>query len=608
MKKTYKLTRRQLLRLSALAGTGAVIAACAPAAPSGPSAPEAPAEQQPQQPQPTPAPTVKPVPRDQTIIMGWTVSDFDNTGLTNPFAAGHNHQNFNSALWDPLYYWAAFSDTVYPWLAASEPEYNADFTEVTIKLRDGIEWSDGTPITSKDVVFTVNTWRDNEKLDYHSRVAPYVKEAVAVDDKTVKIIFKQPSPRFVFDVLTVHFDTGRPIVPAHVLEKVDDVTAFRGGLDMPQSGPYKVVSWTSNQKIFDLREDWWAIKTGFQPVPEVKRVIMQRIGDDVGVVAQRIVNNEMDTAVDFRTDTIKSILRQNPKVTTHTGNKEPYGYLDWWPNSLWMNHELEWFSDVRVRRAINRAIDRDKIDEVVYDGAKVSTIFPFPLYPALQKFADSPAVKAVIEKYQPRKFDLEESARLMEEAGYKKNADGLWEKDGKTVPCQISGFPQIHGDIVPVLSEMLRQAGFDTGEGPDFGPEAYNNMAEGRPGLYMFGHGASLRDPFAVFELFNTKPTGNVAGSNNFSRYNNPEFEKLVLEMAKYPSGDPRFDDLAVKALEIYYRDMIDVPIIQWLHRIAYNQTYWVNWPTETNVGEGYNGAFWHWTGPRVIAALKKAG
>lgn len=198
-----------------------------------------------------------------------------------PFAAGHTHQNFNSALWDPLYYWAAFSDTVYPWLAAGDPEYNADYTEVTIKLRDGIEWSDGTPITSKDVVFTVNTWRDNDKLDYHSRVAPYVKEAVAVDDKTVKIIFKQPSPRFVFDVLTVHFDTGRPIVPAHVLEKEADVTAFPGGLDMPHSGPYKLVSWTNNQKIFDVREDWWAIKTGFQPMPEVKRVIMQRIGDDM---------------------------------------------------------------------------------------------------------------------------------------------------------------------------------------------------------------------------------------------------------------------------------------------------------------------------------------
>jgi peptide/nickel transport system substrate-binding protein len=239
MKKTYKLTRRQLLRLSALAGTGAVIAACAPAAPSGPSAPEAPAEQQPQQPQPTPAPTVKPVPRDQTIIMGWTVSDFDNTGLTNPFAAGHNHQNFNSALWDPLYYWAAFSDTVYPWLAASEPEYNADFTEVTIKLRDGIEWSDGTPITSKDVVFTVNTWRDNEKLDYHSRVAPYVKEAVAIDDKTVKIIFKQPSPRFVFDVLTVHFDTGRPIVPAHVLEKVETSPPSAADWTCPNPAPIR---------------------------------------------------------------------------------------------------------------------------------------------------------------------------------------------------------------------------------------------------------------------------------------------------------------------------------------------------------------------------------
>lgn len=603
-----KITRRQLLRLSALAGTGAVIAACAPATPA------APAGEQPAQPaaEATTAPAaeaqIPEVPRNQTVIMGWGASDFDNIGVTSPFAAGHNHQNFNSSLWDPLYYWAAFSDTVYPWLAAGDPEYNADYTEVTIKLRDGIEWSDGTPITSKDVVFTVNTWRDNDKLDYHSRVAPYVQEAVAVDDKTVKIIFKQPSPRFVFDVLTAHFDTGRPIVPAHVLEKEADVTAFPGGLDMPHSGPYKLVSWTNNQKIFDLREDWWAIKTGFQPVPEVKRVIMQRIGDDMGVVAQRVVNNELDTALDFRNDIIANILKQNPKVTTHTGDKEPHGYLDWWPNALWMNLEIEPFSDVRVRRAINRAVNRDQIDEVVYGGAKVSTIYPFPLYPPLQKFADSPGVQALVEKYQPRKFDLEESAKLMEEAGYTKNADGLWEKDGKTVPTQISGFAGIHADIVPVLAEMLRQAGFDTGEGPDFSPEAYNNMAQGRPGLYMFGHGASLRDPFAVFELFNTKPTGNVAGSNNFSRYNNPEFEKLVLEMAKYPAGDPKFDELALQAMEFYYKDVINVPIIQWLHRIAYNQTYWVNWPTETNVGEGYNGAFWHWTGPRVIAALKPAG
>jgi ABC-type dipeptide transport system, periplasmic component len=151
-----KITRRQLLRLSALAGTGAVIAACAPAAPP----PQAPASEATQA--PAPEVQVPEVPRNRTVIMGWGASDFDNIGVTSPFAAGHNHQNFNSSLWDPLYYWAAFSDTVYPWLAASDPEYNADYTEVTIKLRDGIEWSDGTPITAKDVAFTVNTWRDND--------------------------------------------------------------------------------------------------------------------------------------------------------------------------------------------------------------------------------------------------------------------------------------------------------------------------------------------------------------------------------------------------------------------------------------------------------------
>ena len=54
--------------------------------------------------------------------------------------------------------------------------------------------------------------------------------------------------------------------------------------------------------------------------------------------------------------------------------------------------------------------------------------------------------------------------------------------------------------------------------------------------------------------------------------------------------------------MEIYWRDQIDVPIIQWLHRIAYNQTYWTNWPTEANLACGTNGAFWAHTGLLVVS------
>ena len=57
------------------------------------------------------------------------------------------------------------------------------------------------------------------------------------------------------------------------------------------------------------------------------------------------------------------------------------------------------------------------------------------------------------------------------------------------------GFEGIHSDIVPVLVEMLRAGGFDASI--NFGTDAYTNMADGKPGLYMFGHGASTVDPYA---------------------------------------------------------------------------------------------------------------
>jgi len=346
------------------------------------------------------------------------------------------------------------------------------------------------------------------------------------------------------------------------------------------------------------------------PVPAVKRVNMQTIPTDMGVVAQRVVNNELDSALDFRNATIKSILDQNPKVTSWTGKDAPHGYLDWWPNSLWMNTQIEPFNDPNIRKAIALTIDRDKIDEVVYEGAKVANVYPFPLYPGLQKFIDTDAVKALYQKYQPRKFDLDASTKLFEAAGFKKNADGLYEKDGKTIPGPIFGFAGIHGDIVPVLVEMLKAGGIDASDHtPD--PDAYQSMADGKPGFYMFGHGASLKDPYAAFELFHSKYSagiGTTAGNNRFSRYKNPDYDKLIDAMAPLPDTDPKFQDLAAQAMEVYWKDTIDIPIIQWLHRIAYNQTNWTNWPLASNLANGTNGAFWAHTGHIVVTNLKAAG
>jgi len=556
-----------------------------------------------------PATPLPDLPRNQTLVLANGITS--PVGVTNPWVVpGYTHQEGNAFMWEPLMYYGIYADKYIPWLAQSMEYTSKDFTGLEIKLNPMAQWSDGTPVTADDVVYTFDQQAKNEKLPYHAQFDQYYDSATAKDKETVEVKFKIPAPRFKFEVLTLKFDTGIPIVPKAWEEKQKDYTSAAGGTDIPHSGPYDLVAWNANQKIFNLRESWWAIKAGLMADPAVKRVILVNInGQQMDTVAQRVVNNEIDASLDMRAQIIGNILAQNPKVQSWTGNESPYGYLDWWPNSLWLNTQLAPYSDPNIRKAMSLTIDRDKINEVLYEGAKIATIYPFPLYPGLKKFADSPAVKAEEAKYNPGEFNLDKSAALMTAAGYKKNGDGLWEKDGKTINATINGFESIHSDIAPVLVEMLKNGGFDAAV--NFGTDAQQNMNDGVPGLYLFGHGASLQDPYAALELFDGRYSASIgtsAGNNRYSRYKNAEYDKLLDEMAPLGSDDPKFQEDAAKALGIYWRDTIDIPIIQWLHRIPYNNTYWTNWPSSTNLAMGTNGAFWAHTGMLVITALKPSG
>lgn len=597
-----------MLTLKHFAGMALAVAALIAPALSYADSPGLPAAQEivPKNPLPT-------VPRNQTLNLAWGVGGGTSIGATNPWVLpGYTHQEGNNLLFEPLMYFGIFKDggTFIPWLADSMEYTSPDFTTLEIKLNKDAAWSDGKPVTAKDVVYSFEGQMKYDTLPYHAHFQQFMDSVTAKDDKTVEVKFKMPAPRFKFEVLTEKFDTGLPIVPEHWLSQQADPTRAVGLDQIPHSGPYNVVAWNANQKIMDLRPDWWAVKAGRHVEPAVKRVVIANIlNQPIDTVAQRLVNNEFDSSVDMRAQVIGNILEQNKDIQSWTGDKSPYGYLDWWPNSLWMNTQLAPYSDPNIRKAISLAIDRDRINDVLYDGAKIATIYPFPLYPNLQKFVDSDLVKAEQAKYEPGKFNLDESAKLMEAAGWTKNGDELWEKDGKTFDATIQAFDSIHGDLAPVLAEMLRQGGFDSNV--NFGTDAFQNMVDGKPGLYLFGHGASLYDPFEALNLFHGKfsqAIGSAAGNNRFSRYKNPEFDKILDEISPLDSSDPRFQEGAAKALGIYWRDVIDVPVIQWLHRIPYNNHYWKNWPSSTNLADGENGAFWAHTGLLVITGLQPSG
>ena len=549
------------------------------------------------------------LPRNQTLILA--NGGAETIGITNPWVIpGYTHQTGNAFMWEPLMYFGIYSDEYIPWLAESMEYTSDDFTTLEIKLNPLAEWSDGTPVTAADVIYTFDGQAKDGKLPYHAAFEQFYESATAKDDHTVEVKFKIPAPRFKFEVLCLKFDTGIPIVPAAWLSAQADYTTAVGSTEIPHSGPYDLIAWNATQKVYELREGWWAVKAGLISEPAVKRIIIANLANvPMDLVAQRVTNNEFDATLDMRAQVIGNILAQNPKVQSWTGNESPYGYLDWWPNSLWMNTQIEPYSDPNVRKAMSLSINRDQINDVLYDGAKIATIYPFPLYPGLQKFADSEAVKALEAQYNPGEFNLDKSAELMTAAGFVKNGDGMWEKGGKTINATINGFEGIHGDIVPVLVEQLRNGGFDAET--NFGTDAYQNMADGKEGLYMFGHGASLQDPYAALELFHGRfsdAIGTTAGNNRFSRYKNPELDAVLDDAAMRGSDDPKFQEDLANALGIYWRDTIDVPVIQWLHRIPYNTTYWTNWPSSTNPAMGTNGAFWAHTGLLVVAGLTPSG
>ena len=604
------MNRRDFLRLSGLATAGVIATACT----GGQSAPAETGTESNEVATGNEAPLVADtaglpnVPRERTLVLmnGGTDGQFTSVGLANAYVTGGDggHRAVVGS-YEPLFYYSAFADEVIPWLA-EDASYNDDFTELTIKVRDGAAWSDGTPFTANDISFTIDMLIANApELRNSSELAAWVESTEVVDDLTAVIRFYEPRPRFLFGYIYAKFDTGIWWVPAHIYRDVEDVASFTGydpeGSLPVVTGPFNVVSWTPQQQIIDRREDWWASEIGFSDPPEVERIIrLPWSGEERA--AQLVITNEVDSCLDLRATTITQVVNSNPAVITHTNRELPLGYIDWWPTSLWFNCDEEPFNSVDVRWAVSLSVNRPQVLDVALEGSGILTQLPFPYYPPLQPYIDAAA--PLLEQYDTNEFNLEKAATRMEAAGYTRDGD-FWTKDGAPIQASIEGFA-VFNDIGPVIAEQLRQGGF---EAEYVTPaDAGTRRADGSANIMLFGHGGSITDPFTTLDFYTSKyyrPTGEPA--QYFSRYQNEEYDAILEEMAAIaPSpDDSTYMDLYLSALEIYLRDLIDAPIQQWLHRIPMNQTYWTGWPTVDN--NYVNGAFWAQTVGLVLNNLQTA-
>lgn len=552
------------------------------------------------------AQTIAEIPREKTLIFENIEGRVPVPDNMNPFIAGQ-YLDWGTwqAVYESLFYLNLETGELEPWLAESA-EYSDDGSSVTIKLRPGVKWADGTPFTADDVVFTLDMLKANQNLQWSSEMNLWVKSATAVDPQTVQIDFTAPNPRFVTDYFGVRIWETVLIQPKHIWETQDPNTFTNFDLEKGWplgTGPYKLVRSSETETVFDRLPNWWGAETGFGDMPAPERVIWIAAPSE-DTRAAMAVNNQLDATWIMSRSTFEIARERNPNIIGWT-EELPYAYLDACPRDLRVNTKLAPTDDVVIRHAINDAIDRQQVIDVAFEGMTEPSYSTFPTYAPLAAFLARNEGTLKLVHSNP-----DEIAPALEAKGYTKNADGLWvDSAGNTIPIEMivrSGETD-QLKMGPVLVAQLRKAGFDASSRPVETAVYFTDVATGKATIWIGGTCGSVQDPYASFALLDSKlsaPLGESA-ERNPTRFENARFDELIATMSVTTEG-PEFDAAADEALKILSEELPVIPLVQARLLTPFNTTYWTNWPTAENpyIHPGH----WWVTGNYMIHNVTPAG
>ena len=240
-------TRREFLKLAAAFTAAGAIQACAPSALAPTSAPA--------------AKDVQPgVPRNQCLILENPTGTVLPADDFNRWRSGSNTYStgFQQLALDALWYIDPDAGVNGVWdnaLAAEKPIYNDDYTQMTVKLRPGLMWSDGVEFSGDDLFYTVDVQMKTEGFNYSGLFSGSIDHLEQPDKNTVVFFLKTPNSRF-HSAFTVRWGACF-IMPKHIFEKEADPLAFK--FNPPISlGAYKLKDFDPNGKWFlwERREDW----------------------------------------------------------------------------------------------------------------------------------------------------------------------------------------------------------------------------------------------------------------------------------------------------------------------------------------------------------------
>jgi peptide/nickel transport system substrate-binding protein len=430
-KEKEKMKNKWLLfLLTVLIVLSLVLSACAPTATEVPAveepAAEEPAAEEPAAEEPTEEPVVEEPAEPKTATMTFFEEpDNLNRNYTQMWFAQLASDLLQLSFWQ-------FDDekNISLELAAEFPTMengliSEDGLTLTIPLRDDVVWTDGTPVTAHDYVFTYEmTMADGNAVQSRYPFDTFVESVTALDDYTVEIVMNEPYVGW-----AVGLDSN--ILPEHVLRPVFEAegTIDNAAWNRDQSvtnGPFKLKEWeAASHLILEANDDYWRGR------PILDQLFIRIVPDDEAQMAA-IKTGDTDIGV-FMTAADKPDIDELPDVELLT---VAGGWVESWffntisaelaaTNDLQAGHVA--LQDKFVRRAIVMGFDRQGlIDELFYGLYRIPATFWY----------ESPYEDTSIE---PWPYDPEAAMALLDEAGWvDTNGDGTRDKDGMELVIQYS--------------------------------------------------------------------------------------------------------------------------------------------------------------------------
>lgn len=330
---------------------------------------------------------------------------------------------------------------VSPWIA-ERWEQNDAATEFTLHLKSGVTFSDGTPLDASAVVANLDIWYAGRKSEGINPIGLFPKtydHAEAIDATTVKVFFKKPTLGF---IPTLGYHGSILISPKTIAEPASqqaDLSKTSG------SGPYVVDSWKEGDfvKLVKRKDYNWGPTAVGQTGPAHLDTITYKLVSEPSLRVAAVQSGQADVAYNASPQELESLKSEGITVAT----PRYLGFVNGWA----INTKLAPYDDVKVRQALQAGINRQEIIDTVYTPDwKLATSF-------IQSNVPGASDQSALLAYNPDKAE-----KLLDEAGWKKGADGIRTKEGKLLSLTLNSNPYLatSKSIDELIAQQLGKIGW----------------------------------------------------------------------------------------------------------------------------------------------------